>query len=404
MKLVIFEDGGARDFYPLTELHAVYDLRLGLHTQSRRLQLYLGMPAAGYLTRRELAAVMAEEGYPQGLPKGDDSLFLVNARLWDCNWQRLRKLAPGESAALEDGTPVALHLDPEKAALPELDAEGLPLFPQKPTYTVPGKVLTYPWDLTAANAAALVADSTHLTPLNKEFAAPGVTILNPERVFLGPDVQIHPQVVLDAREGPVVLEKGAVIEPFTVLQGPVAVGAHSRVKPHSHIYDAASIGPHCKVCGEIENSILHSYVNKQHQGFLGHALLMPWTNLGADTNNSDLKNNYGPVRVSQRGVVRDSGTMFLGLIMGDHAKSAINTQFNTGTVVGVGANIFRSGFPPKEIRPFSWGGHDGAPLYQLEKALGVAGRVMARRDRKLTSAQKELLTAIWRRTAAEEQA
>jgi UDP-N-acetylglucosamine diphosphorylase/glucosamine-1-phosphate N-acetyltransferase len=157
----------------------------------------------------------------------------------------------------------------------------------------------------------------------------------------------------------------------------------------------------CKVGGEVEGSIIHSFSNKQHDGFLGHAYLGMWVNLGADTNNSDLKNNYGNVKVYVNGAMVDSGSMFVGLTMGDHAKSGINTMFNTGTVVGVSSNVFGSDFPKKYVPSFAWGGADGMTVYDVDRSIEVARRVMARRKVAMTEEDAQLLREVFRRTEDE---
>jgi UDP-N-acetylglucosamine diphosphorylase/glucosamine-1-phosphate N-acetyltransferase len=154
----------------------------------------------------------------------------------------------------------------------------------------------------------------------------------------------------------------------------------------------------CKVGGEVEGAIIHSFSNKQHDGFLGHAYLGMWVNLGADTNNSDLKNNYGTVKVVIDGTQVDTGSMFMGLVMGDHSKSSINSMFNTGTVVGVSSNVFGSGFPPKSVPSFAWGGSEGMTTYEIERALDVARRVMGRRKVELTKAEEAVLRSVFEQT------
>jgi UDP-N-acetylglucosamine diphosphorylase/glucosamine-1-phosphate N-acetyltransferase len=185
------------------------------------------------------------------------------------------------------------------------------------------------------------------------------------------------------------------------LQGPVYVGAKSAIKMGAKIYEGTSIGEVCKVGGEVEETIIHSYSNKQHEGFLGHAYLGQWVNIGADSNNSDLKNNYGTVKVYVDGEMVDSGLMFVGLTMGDHAKCGINTMFNTGTVVGVMSNVFGSGYPEKFIPSFTWGGVEGMETYDIDKALEVARRVMARRKTALPAAQEKMLRQVFAMTASE---
>jgi UDP-N-acetylglucosamine diphosphorylase/glucosamine-1-phosphate N-acetyltransferase len=207
--------------------------------------------------------------------------------------------------------------------------------------------------------------------------------------------------VLDAERGPISIGRNAMILPNAVIEGPAFIGAHTLVKAGAKIYENTSIGEWCKVGGEVEASIIHSHANKQHEGFVGHSYIGSWCNLGADTNTSDLKNNYGSVQVQINGKMVDSGLQFVGLMMADHAKSGINTMFNTGTVVGVASNVFGSGFPPKFIPSFSWGGAEGMTEYEREKALEVARRVMKRRDVEMTDADAALLRKIFDLTAHE---
>jgi len=186
--------------------------------------------------------------------------------------------------------------------------------------------------------------------------------------------------------------------PNATIEGPAFVGDDSRIKIGAKIYQGTTIGEVCKVGGEVEASIIHSHSNKQHDGFLGHSYLGQWVNLGADTNNSDLKNNYGTVKVYVEGEMVDTGSLFVGLMMGDHSKSGINTMFNTGTVVGVMCNVYGAGFPPKFIPSYTWGGAQELIEYELDKALDTARRVMARRDVQLTQAQEEMLRAVFELT------
>ncbi|MCK5456715.1 MAG: hypothetical protein KAI45_06265, partial [Melioribacteraceae bacterium] len=210
-----------------------------------------------------------------------------------------------------------------------------------------------------------------------------------------------PGAVLDAEEGPIFIDKNATVFPNTVIQGPTSVGENALIKIGAKIYGETSIGPVCKISGEIGESILHSYSNKQHNGFLGHAYLGSWVNIGAGTNNSDLKNNYGNVKVTINDVEIDTGEVMAGLIMGDHAKSGIDTMFNTGTVVGVSANVFGTGFPPKYIPSFSWGGTEGLTTFKFDKAIDVAEKVMVRRNKELTVDENNILKIVFNETKPE---
>ena len=229
----------------------------------------------------------------------------------------------------------------------------------------------------------------------------GVNFVNKKNIFIGKDVDIKPGVVLDASTGPIYIEKNVTIFPNAVIQGPFYIGESSKIKSCATIYPNVSIGKVCKVGGEVEDTIIHPFSNKQHSGFLGHSYLGSWINLGADTNNSDLQNNYGSIKVQVNGRHIDSGKQFVGLMMGDHSKTAINTMFNTGTVVGFSSNVFGAGFPPKYIPSFGWGGSDSMKEYKLVKAIETAKAVFARRDKNFEKDDEEMFETIFNLTKEE---
>ncbi|HRG86928.1 MAG TPA: glucose-1-phosphate thymidylyltransferase, partial [Chitinophagales bacterium] len=202
---------------------------------------------------------------------------------------------------------------------------------------------------------------------------------------------------INTNAGPVYISNDAEIMEGSLIRGPFALGKHSTVKMGAKIYGATTVGPHCKVGGEVNNVIFQSYSNKGHDGFLGNSVIGEWCNLGADTNSSNLKNNYAEVKIwdYQTQKFIPTGLQFCGLIMGDHSKCGINTMFNTGTVVGVNANIFGDGFPRNFIPSFSWGGAAGFVTYKLSDAMIVAKDVMARRTVTLAEADKKILTTIY---------
>ncbi len=222
----------------------------------------------------------------------------------------------------------------------------------------------------------------------------GVTVLGEGGVYVGAGVSLLPGTVLDTRPGPVVLAPGVSVGAHVMLEGPLFIGAGSRVKAGACIYGESSFGLGCRIAGEIGESTFGDFSNKQHEGFIGHAVLGSWVNLGAMTTCSDLKNNYGNVRVDLGWGSIDTGLRFVGLLMGDHAKTAIGTLFNTGTCVGFAANVFGEGMPPKFVPSFSWGGRDGSPAYALDKAMHTAGIVMARRGCVLADAHGALFALL----------
>jgi len=256
------------------------------------------------------------------------------------------------------------------------------------------KYLNYIWDAIPENSAAIKNDSKFFEnkPLSDYTAYTGVFLVEEENIIISESAQIKPNVVIDATDGPVIIDEGVTIMSGATILGPCYIGKNSTIKVGAKIYQDTSIGEVCKVGGEVEGSIIQSYSNKQHDGFLGHSFLSEWVNLGADTNTSDLKNTYSEIKVIQRDEEIATGTMFLGLICGDHTKSAINTQFNTGTIAGVCGILVRPGFLSNHIKSFSWGGLHSSPTYKLNKALEVCEIVMGRRSKKITEEEVRLLT------------
>ncbi len=222
------------------------------------------------------------------------------------------------------------------------------------------------------------------------------TIIGPlENLFIEEGAKIFASII-NVEEGPVYIGKNAMVMEGSLIRGPFALGHDSHLKMGAKVYGASSIGPHCKVGGEMSNSVFQGYSNKAHDGFIGNSVIGEWCNLGADTNTSNLKNNYSQVKIwnydSQS--YENSGLTFCGLMMGDHSKCSINTMFNTGTTIGVSVNIFGSGFPPKYVPSFSWGGSSGLSPYELSKAFDVAEKVMARRNVTFSEEDRDILSKI----------
>lgn len=407
MKLILFEDGQAADFYPLSETRPVWELRCGLGTLRERIEWRLGQEAAGGFCRPELAAVAAENGLGQAELVEGESVLLVNARLLHFDPETLLALEDGEGL-LKDGMLVAARMRAEELAdLETEDGPELDIVDAPDDLVLAGRV----WQLIHEHAVAADADWLHVAVrLGGQDTPPegvdrGARLIGAERILVRAGAEVGPGCVLDARGGPIVIHSGAVLSPYCIVEGPASIGPDCRLKPFTRLLGGCHLGPRCRVAGEIAESILLGYVNKQHDGFLGHACLGEWTNLGAGTENSDLKNNYGSVGVSLRGEAIDTGERFVGLMMGDHSKCGINTMFNTGTVVGPFVNLWGGGFPPKEIAPFSWGGpQDGFVPYDLEKALAVARVVMPRRGRSLTEAQEGLVRHLHARSTGPDEA
>ncbi|MFQ6618728.1 MAG: hypothetical protein ACE5QV_08590, partial [Fidelibacterota bacterium] len=274
------------------------------------------------------------------------------------------------------------------------------LFPAKEVEEVDVTLINYPWDLILRNSVQIELDfEDNLKGQIEGKIYDGAVLLNQDNVHVGEGTEIKPGAVLDAENGPIFIGKNVKVFSNAVIEGPVYIGDGSMIKVCARIYEGTSIGEVCKVGGEVEESIIHSYSNKQHDGFIGHSYIGKWVNIGADTNNSDLKNNYASVKVPINGDPVDSGSIFVGLIMGDHTKTGINTMFNTGTVVGVSCNIYGGGFPPKFIPSFSWGGSGGFQEYLFDKAVETAKRVMQRRKLILSQDERDMLKEVFQFTS-----
>jgi UDP-N-acetylglucosamine diphosphorylase/glucosamine-1-phosphate N-acetyltransferase len=226
-------------------------------------------------------------------------------------------------------------------------------------------------------------------------------VYNESNIFVEEGVSIR-AAILNAEDGPIYLGKNSIVQEGAIIKGPFALCEGSTVGMGSKMRGDTTVGPHSKVGGEISNSVIFGYSNKGHDGFIGNTVIGEWCNLGADTNTSNLKNNYENVKLWNyaKGGFTDTGLQFCGLMMGDHSKCGINTMFNTGTVVGVSANIFGDGFPRNFIPSFSWGGANGFTTYQIKKAYETAQKVMERRKVVLDDIEKEILANIFELTTA----
>tara|TARA_B100000508_G_scaffold118140_1_gene98086 strand:- start:8 stop:985 length:978 start_codon:yes stop_codon:yes gene_type:complete len=253
------------------------------------------------------------------------------------------------------------------------------------------------WDIFSLNDQAIRDDFELITEGRTSQPIPdGVQYSNEKNIFIEENVEIHFSV-LNATDGPIYIGKNATVMEGSLVRGPFSLGENSVLKMGAKIYGATTIGPFCKVGGEVNNSVLMGYSNKGHDGFLGNSVLGEWCNIGADSNNSNLKNNYSQVRLwsYETENFAKTGLQFCGLVMGDHSKCAINTMFNTGTVVGVSANIYGSNFPRNFIPSFSWGGAAGFSTYQINKAKETANLVLKRRDIEFDEKEARILEHIF---------
>lgn len=421
MATCLFEDVSISTLLPLTHVNPDFDLRSGIFTLRERLLQYFDQEPLQLFTRMALAPVMAERSGLEVNVRGETDLFVSGSAVLRPDLvHRIRAHRGEDRLFVHEGRLLAATVVSEglrekiyawltsgllreelvrhPGELPDLERMPAEIV------EVPAAPLTYPWELLAHNTQLLLDDADFF-PLghvddSAEIAA-SAELFRPADICVGADVRIGPGAVLDASDGPVIIDAGAVIMPQAVVMGPAYVGRGSRIKAGAKIYEGSTIGPVCKVGGEVEETIFHSYANKQHDGFVGHSYFAPWTNVGADSNTSDLKNNYSRIRVTLEGRGHDTGLHFLGTIMADHSKCGINTMFNTGTVVGVGCNLYGGDFPPKFLPSFSWGGAAGVTEHDFTRFAETAYVVMQRRNKALTDAERHLLHEVFQYTAGQ---
>lgn len=253
------------------------------------------------------------------------------------------------------------------------------------------------WDIYKYNSTAIQSDFDFLTRSRSSMPISSTNrVIDPMNIFIEEGARVECSN-LNASRGPIYIGKYSEVMEGSNIRGPFALCDHSQVKMGAKIYGATTIGPFCKVGGEITNSVMFGFSNKAHDGYLGNSVIGEWCNLGADTNNSNLKNNYSEVKLwnYKSESFKLTGETFVGLFMGDHSKAAINTMFNTGTLVGVSANIFSEGFPRNFIPSFSWGGKQGFKTYKLQEAFETMDRVMARRDKYLNETERQIYAYIF---------
>ncbi len=385
MNYILFDGPSRNNLLPFTYTRPVADIRIGILTIREKWEWYLTT------TTTTVTEDYLSEKYPMvEMPEN----IMINASYLP-NLQLVETVKSlGENQAIfKDEDVIAFYakegdenIDFESCDAIEFSAEVLKI--------------ENTWDIFSKNGAALLEDFQLITKDRKSQPIPSSNnIIAPENIFLEEGASLE-FTTLNGSKGPIYIGKDAEIMEGAVIRGPFALCDGATVKLSAKIYGPTTIGPHSKVGGEVNNSVIFGYSNKGHDGFLGNSVLGEWCNLGADTNNSNLKNNYAEVRLwdyQTEGFAR-TGLQFCGLMMGDHSKCGINTMFNTGTVVGVSANIFGSGFPRNFVPSFSWGGNSGFKTYLTKKAFEVAEVVMMRRNIDLTEEDKAILEHVFEET------
>ena len=390
MNYILFDGAVRNQLLPFTFTRPVADIRIGILTIREKWEKFLG----------STTTTVTEEYLSDKFPMVElEQNVLINASFCPSeNLVLLIKDLQENQAIFFNEEPLAFYAKEDQ----EIDFNTF-----KVTQYAGDDVLRIEntWDIFEKNAQAIQRDFDVLTQGRVSEAIPKNTIaFNPENIFIEKGAKIM-CTSLNATDGPIYIAKDAVIMEGATIQGPFALCEHSSVKMGAKIYPGTTIGPHSKVGGEVSNSVIMGFSNKGHDGYMGNSVLGHWCNLGADTNTSNLKNNYAEVRLWDYDSEKfaKTGTQFCGLMMGDHSKCGINTMFNTGTVVGVSANIFGAGYPRNFIPSFAWGGTSGMQTYTTKKAYEVAAVVMARRGLEFDTQEQAILNEVfeiskqWRR-------
>lgn len=384
---VLFDDHSWNDLLPLTYTKPCAELRIGILTIREKWENVLNEKLS-FQTQEYL-----QEKY--ALKLTSDTTF-INGKLLPSKQlvEAIKNLKP-ETGLKKDNQLIAYRTDKQR----RLDV--IEQFTNATEFTNYITVINYPWNIFLKNAEAIELDFEFLTQNKKSqpLSNSNKVIGDVNRIFIEEGAVVEASI-FNTKSGVIYIGKDAEVMEGSIVRGPFVLGEHSVLKLATKVYGPTTIGPHSKVGGEINNSVIMGYSNKAHDGFLGNSVVGEWCNLGADTNNSNLKNNYGSVKLFnyQSETMKDSGLQFCGLMMGDHSKCGINTMFNTGTVVGVGANIFGGGFPPNHIPSFTWGGAEMMEEYQFDKMIETTNRVLARRNLSLDDVDKKILQTIFNQT------
>ena len=385
--LILFDDLEIRNsLLPLTFTRPVASIRIGILTIAEKWEKRLGL-SASYITQPYLS-----NKFPL---KTGTSNILINGAI--CPNENLIVAIDtlNDESYLESSNGIILAI---KSKSTDLVVSKL----AKQEFKEDCNIIDEVWKIFKLNAAEIKVDFDFITKdrISQKIQDPHTIVYGDSNIFIEEGVSIK-AAIINAESGPVYIGKNAQIHEGAIIKGSFALCENSHVNMGAKIKGDTTIGPDCKVGGEISNSVIFGNSNKGHDGFLGNSVLGEWCNLGADTNTSNLKNNYADVKIwnYSKGGFKTTKQMFCGLIMGDHSKCGINTMFNTGTVVGVAANIFGSGFPRNFIPSFSWGGAAGFTTFQLPKVYEVATKVMERRHKEFNEIEKNILDRVFELTS-----
>ena len=399
MNVIVFEDKYINDLNPISINHASFEIKCGILTNLERIVNNFDSNEIKFiLIVRDNLKELVQEKFPRFtvnpnvIPNG---LFVNGAALW--NKEKLKKIQEGHAFS---NLGRLLSFKSNK----QIDQENFHEYLQdisKVTSDLDVEIITYQWELIdkiekyinldineLSKSSEFVKHYTGTQNLNQSI----IKIGSNENIFLHENSMVEPGTILDSRNGPIILNHGALVESGSIIKGPVFVDNNSIINNATKLKSNVIIGPNCKVGGEISNSIFNGFSNKQHDGFLGHSIIGEWVNLGANTNTSNLKNNYSKIKFNFSDKIVETNKQFLGVIIGDYSRSAIGTLFNTGTYVGLGANIFSNNFSKKYIKSFSWGDSE---VVDFSKFIQTIKLMKQRRNKKITEVEIKFLQKLY---------
>lgn len=387
MNYILFDDETRLSILPFTFTRPVAEIRIGILTIREKWEHYLSQPVS-FFTEKYLREKFS-------LKIDDENILINGSILPDKNLvSEICKLKTGEKLT-KDEILIAVNLSREE--LNKLETITQLETVSTKNYAQAVFKINFNWEVFSKNEQALIDDFRIITAGRKSQPVSATNqVLGIENIFIEEGAKIECSI-LNGTTGFIYIGKNAEVMEGATIRGPFSLGENSSIKMGSKIYGATTVGPDCKVGGEVSNSVIFGNSNKSHDGFLGNSVIGEWCNIGADSNNSNLKNNYSTVKVwnYRDETFMNTGLQFCGLMMADHSKCSINTMFNTGTVVGVSANIFGTGFPPKFIPSFAWGGSDGFKTFRIDEAIEVAQRVYERRGKIFHKTEREILKHLF---------
>ena len=389
MIFTVFENQEQSLLFPLNQIKASFELHCGAFTNLERIKNSINPNDEIHLfVRDELKDVVQKRHSdlkvnPDFLSKG---IWLNGAAIWSEN--SIKDITSSKTYT-NKGEILALHC--EKSIPFEI---ALDYIQKSVSVSIEVHIpfIHNSWDSIFLQSKIISKDAIHFIDLHHGKLHPSAIMENGDNIFIGKNVEIRPGVILDASSGPIILSDDVYVDAGAIIQGPVFIGSSCVINPGAKLRKNISLGPMCKIGGELEDCIFEGYSNKQHDGFLGHCHIGEWVNIGANTNNSDLKNNYGLIRIKIRDDEIQTDHQFLGSIIGDYVRTGISTMLNTGTIIGLGANVFGSNFQPKYIPSFKWG-HDDKT--ELNKFFQIIEIMKKRRNVELDETEKELLSKIY---------